>query len=258
MDLRLKFDEDVVNYENMRPTYVQELFQDVIRFSSLNPLAEALEIGIGTGQATLPFLKTGCQVTAIELGESMARYSAAKFSDFPNFQVINQDFEGVPLEPGRYDLIYSATAFHWIPQDIGYPKAYQLLKSGGTLALFWNRPFPAREDDLHAAIQNVYERYSPKLHKPGSTHKHNEDNCKNLVRTIEQYGYRDASYKLYHTARTFDANRYISLLNTYSDHRALPDEQRVLLEQGLEEAIRQHGGQIRVQDTIELYLARKP
>ena len=35
-----------------------------------------------------------------------------------------------------YDIIYSATAFNWIPEKIGYSKTYDLLKEDGTLALF--------------------------------------------------------------------------------------------------------------------------
>ena len=56
-ELRMKFDEDEINYDRWRPGYPDELFQ------------AALEVGIGTGQATRPFLEAGCRVTAVELGE---------------------------------------------------------------------------------------------------------------------------------------------------------------------------------------------
>ena len=75
MDLRLTFNEDASNYDKFRPTYIDEMYKDVIGFSSLNSSKSALEIGIGTGQATLPFLKTGCKVTAIELGDKLAQFS---------------------------------------------------------------------------------------------------------------------------------------------------------------------------------------
>ncbi len=55
MDLRLTFNMDAPTYDRFRPTYTNELFDDVIRFSSLDRNKRALEIGIGTGQATLPF-----------------------------------------------------------------------------------------------------------------------------------------------------------------------------------------------------------
>ncbi|HPP61337.1 MAG TPA: hypothetical protein PLG28_06385 [Bacillota bacterium] len=37
---------------------------------------------------------------------------------------------------GNFDLIYQGAAFHFIPAEIGYPKAPELLKSGGASALF--------------------------------------------------------------------------------------------------------------------------
>ncbi|QWU16216.1 Methyltransferase domain-containing protein [Paenibacillus sophorae] len=258
MDLRLKFNEDVLNYDKMRPTYVKELFHDVIQFSNLNNSKKALEIGIGTGQATLPFLYTGCKVTAIELGESLANFSAEKFSEFANFNVINHDFESVALDHNHYDLVYSATAFHWIPQEIGYTKVYQLLRNGGVLALFWNRPFPARKGDLHTAMQKVYDKYRPLFKKPILAHRHSEENCLEMVNTIKRYGFIDVSFKLYHRTRTFDAKSYVSLLNTYSDHRALQEDKRILLEKEIIEAINHYGGHINLHDTIELFLARKP
>ncbi|MNM87768.1 16S ribosomal RNA methyltransferase KsgA/Dim1 family protein [compost metagenome] len=255
MDLRLKFNEDVVNYEKMRPTYVEELFQDVIRYSDLNQGKRTLEVGIGTGQATLPFLNTGCEITAIELGEDLAKFSAEKFSRFPHFHVIHSDFESVRLEPEQYDLIYSATAFHWIPQEIGYPKAYQLLRSGGVLALFWNRPFPARKDDLHEAMQHIYAKYAPSSKEPAP---HTEQKSLEMVHTLEQYGFADVNFKIYHQTRTFDAPSYVALLNTYSDHRAFPEELRVRIEQEMIEAINHYGGKVELHDTLDLYLARKP
>lgn len=112
MDLRLKFNEDVINYDKYRPTYVNELFIEVINYSKLDNTKNALEIGIGTGQATMPILKTGCNLTAIELGENLAVYSKNKFASFDNFNVINIDFESYSSVTNQFYLIYSATAFH--------------------------------------------------------------------------------------------------------------------------------------------------
>lgn len=37
-----------------------------------------------------------------------------------------------------FDLVISATAFHWISPEIGYPKAAQVLKDSGYIAIFSN------------------------------------------------------------------------------------------------------------------------
>ena len=44
------------------------------------------------------------------------------------------------------DLVYSASAFHWIPEEIGYSKVYEMLKPGGAFARF-------------AEIDRLYARY---------------------------------------------------------------------------------------------------
>ena len=56
MELRKIFDEDVVNYDRYRPGYPEALFADVRAYAGLTADSRLLEIGVGTGQATLPFL----------------------------------------------------------------------------------------------------------------------------------------------------------------------------------------------------------
>ena len=255
MDLRLKFDEDVINYDNMRPTYVKDLYEDVIRFIGLDGSKSALEIGMGTGQATLPFLQTGCKLTAIELGESLAAYCANKFSSYDTFRIIHGDFETVPLEDNSYDLIYAATAFHWISEDTGYTKVFKLLKSGGTVALFWNHPVPG-EGAFAAAIQAVHDKHDAP--SQSSVHSVSDENCFAITETMKKYGFIDVAYKLYHNTRFLSASQYMALLNTYSDHRAKQEENRIQLEKELTDVINRFGGVLDVHDTMDLYLARKP
>lgn len=80
MELRLTFNEDEYNYEKYRPGYPTELFQDIFSYSQIGPNCEALEIGIGTGQASLPFIKTGANLTGIELGSNLSKFTAKKYS----------------------------------------------------------------------------------------------------------------------------------------------------------------------------------
>lgn len=256
MELRLKFNEDVANYDRWRPTYVPKLFSEIIKYSNLDGTKKALEIGIGTGQATLPILKTNCHVAAIELGDKLATYSKGKFSEYKNLDIKNIAFEDYACDDNSFDMVYSATAFHWIPQEVGYPKVYRLLKSGGVLALFWNHPFAARPSDpLHVSIQKIYDKFRPFSQKPV---EHNKEKCLKIVDTIKRYGFVDVNLKLYYQTRTFDAKSYVSLLNTYSDHRAMQEEQKTLFENEIIETINRFGGKLNIYDTMDLYLAKKP
>ena len=265
MDLRLTFNTDAQNYDRFRPTYTDELFEEVIRFSSLDSGKRALEIGIGTGQATLPFLKTGCKVTAIEIGDKLAQFSREKFAEFKSFEVINQDFESVQLDENAYDLIYSASAFHWIPQEIGLPKVYRLLKSGGVFAWFSIQPTPAQEHfHIHEELQKVYDGYSqffgenkPQL-DPQIRQKQVEKKRMGRFNELKQYAFVDVKDELYYGSRTFNAKDYVTLISTFSDHKAMPRESRIPFLKEIADTIDCCGGKFILSDTMFLCMGRKP
>ena len=255
MDIRLTFNEDAENYDRWRPHYCKELFQDIMAYSQIGQGGQVLEIGIGTGQATRPFLEAGCELTAIELGKDLADYSELKFREYNNFAVHHTSFEEFTGPEDSADLIYSATAFHWIPEQIGYPKVSRLLRNDGALALFWNRPFAAREnDELHQNIQRIYQKYRPSTAK---IIEHDTERYNAISQNLHTHGFRDIQFKLYHLTRTFSSADYISLLNTYSDHRSMTSAAREQLEDEIQAAIMQFGDVLHIYDTIDLHLARK-
>jgi len=254
-DIRFAFNEDVKNYDDLRPRYVNALFSDILQYSGALPGASALEVGIGTGQATEPFLQMGCDVTAVELGGDLAAYVEQKFERYHNLHVIRCAFEEYACPNETYDLLYSATAFHWIPSKIGYPKARALLKKGGSIALFWNRPYAARrEDPLHVRVQSLYAKYMPGAAPPPENDPNRYEGNLALLR---EYGFCDVQMKLYRNTRVFSADRYIALLNTYSNHRSLAPSQKQAFERELRKAIFSFGDEMEIYDTMDLYLARK-
>jgi SAM-dependent methyltransferase len=256
VDRKLTFNQDVKNYDKFRPSYPKELFKEIIDYSGLDCNKHSLEIGIGTGQATRPILETGCAVRAIEFGDKLAAYSKEKFSSYNNFKIKNISFEDFECDSNSIDLVYSATAFHWLPEEIAYPKVLDLLKRGGTMTLFWNRPFVGRDNDLlHQEIQAIYDKYRP------STKvliEHDQERYNKRIDTIKKYGFVDLEFKLFHQTRSFNAEDYVCLLNTYSDHRILLPNIKAEFEAEIKSAINRHGGILKVYDTVDLYLARKP
>jgi SAM-dependent methyltransferase len=257
MERKLTFNEDAANYDRWRPCYCEELFAEIIRYARPDAGKVAVEMGCGTGQATEPILKTGCTVTAVEYGENLAAFALEKFSGYENFRVQIAAFEDFACESGSLDLLYSATAFHWVPEEIGYPKAYDLLKPGGTLALFWNAPFCARPDGpAHREIQAAYARRG----EPSAESRPEDDLQLRRVRadTILKYGFVALRTHIFKRTRVFDADGYICLLNTYSDHRVRPEREKSELEADIKAAVNRFGGVLKIYDTMDLYLARKP
>jgi len=269
-DYRAHFDEIVVNYDRVRWDYPDELFVDAIRYSGQSTGRKALEIGAGTGKATTPFLDAGYAVTAVEMGTNMTVFLLDRFKGCSNFDVVTSTFEDARLENDSYDMIYAASAFHWVDAKIGCPKVLRLLKRGGAFVLFRNNAVPDDDDELFADVQAVYETHYYSYHKsdnrPVKISKMTEDDFRKPAEihrgfrfeSLEQYGFKDITMKLYDAARTYSADEYIALLETYSDHRALPDDNRAALYSGIKEAIIKHGGYHKVNFIFQLYMGRKP
>lgn len=126
MDFRKTFDRIPESFDKYRPRYCKELFQELEIRRGLKTEKKVLRIGPGTGQATEPILKTGCDYTAIELGKNFTSFMKDKFGYYRNFHIVNGDFESYSFNENTYDSIYSAAAIQWIPEEIAF---YRMLKS---------------------------------------------------------------------------------------------------------------------------------
>lgn len=232
INLRNTFDQDASLYEEVRPGYPNALFLDIIKFSEISEGSKILEIGCGTGQATLPFAQQGYAIHCIELGANLAAIAKHKLKAYPKAQVSVGNFEEFPLKEKTFDLVVSATAFHWIDPEVGYQKAADVLKPNGTLALFWNKPVQTIQDssDCFHAIQNIYKRVVPEMAKLFNALPHpnavptlikDELNRSNLFEEVTVLKYRWTT--------EYTSQSYIKLLNTYSDHIALEEDTRAKL-----------------------------
>lgn len=69
-------------------------------------------------------------------------------------------------------------------------------------------------------------------------------------------GFGAVQAKLYRRKRVLTTEQYIGLLNTYSDHIALPEETKRLFEEEMRRAVDAAGGSINIYDTIDLYMGK--
>lgn len=188
-------------------------------------------------------------------------YCNQKKEEYKNFSVITGKFENISFADFQYDLVYSASAFYWIPENIGYPKVYAMLKSGGVFARFANHPYrdkgnPALSEEIDKLYSIYYYGYYGKDIK--SEKEYSEEQAVQRAQIAEKYGFVDIKYAMFHRTRTFLAKEYIELLGTYSDHIAIEEKIRMEFFSKIQEAINKHGGSLTIYDTMDLLLARKP
>ena len=248
MDFRKIFDTIPEKFDKYRPRYCDELFADIIDYAQLVPGKTALEVGPGTGQATEPILKTGCSYLAIELGENFTEFMTNKFGGYDNFQIVNADFETYDFGGERFDLVFSAAAFQWIPEKIGYPKAFDILKSGGTFAMFaGNGGIP--DEPIKSLCDEVYKNYFfPEI----------PYTCKLDKEARGKYGFINLEKREYKSFREMNADDFVALKGTHSDHLTLQEPYKSKLFEGFRKIVLDNGNKIKLNDVYTLYLARKP
>jgi len=152
-DERRGFDNVPEIYDRARPSYPAALFDDLLAYLDAPPgqLVRAVEIGPGTGKATASLLERGIEVTAVEIGAQLAAFLRNKFVGLkPDLRgeltVINAAFEDVVLEPASYDLVVSATAFHWVDPAVRLHKSHDALRPGGVISIIETNQIKADVD----------------------------------------------------------------------------------------------------------------
>ena len=254
------FDTAASLYDKMRPGYVDGIYRAIFDYVHIGEDSKVVEVGSGSGQATEPVLRTGCSLTAVEYGENFSGMLKEKFKAYERFNVITGKFEDAELEENTYDLVFSATAFHWVPEETGYPKVFSILKSGGAFARFANRPQNSKDvPELAREIDDIYNSYYNKHYgvKSGARTWFTEDKAREIAMIPGKYGFTDIQYHLFHRERVFTSDEYLKLLGTYSDHIAIEEKIRIEFFSKIKEAIDRYGGTITISDTLDLELARK-
>jgi SAM-dependent methyltransferase len=245
--LRATFDSVAGRYQDARPQYPQALFDELIAVSGVDAGSEILEVGCASGKATLPLAERGLRITCVELGAGLAAAARANLAGFPAVEVVNGAFETWAPPPGkRFDLIFAATAWHWIDPAVRYQRARELLAPGGHLA-FWGQAhvFPDGGDSFFRDIQDVYSEIGEGL-PPGVVWPRPGEVTDSRAE-IEATGlFRDVHVAHFDWEVSYDAEGYIALLDTFSATIAMADWQRQRLYGEIRRRLgRRPGGRLR-------------
>lgn len=254
--LRATFDDVAMLYDAVRPGYPTALYDDIRMLSGVPDGGDILEIGCGTGQATLPLAQRGYHITCVELGAELAAIARRNLASYPQVEVRVGAFETEPLSDAAYDLVISATAFHWVA-PASYPKLAQVLRPNGAIAIFSNEHIAdAVDGGFFDRVQPVYRQHAPELYGEGKEPP-TADELPNRSAALAATGLFGAfTVRRYPWVERYDAAGYVSLLNTYSDHLSLPPGRRQRLHEGIAAMIDdEFGGEIAKQHLAVLYVA---
>ena len=253
------FGEAVDAYEAARPGYPSELVNDVLAYARLGN-APVLEVGAGTGKASIAFADRALDLTCIEPDERMAAALTRVCAPYPRTAVVVSGFEQWRPPAGRFGLLFSAQAWHWVDPASRWTLAFDALRPGGTIALFWNQ-FGVRDTAVGTALTEAHARHDAAELAPetlGTAELAAADPAPAwpLTDLLDDDRYVDAETRRYRAQHSFTRDRYLDLLASISAYRMLPDSRRKPLFAEVAQALDEQGGSFQLETETHLYLAR--
>lgn len=202
----------------MRPTYPVRLKERIKLYSGIQLGAVLLEVGAGTGQATGLFLEGGYSLDLLEVSGEQAQFLRDKYRGYPEITV----------------------------------------KQGGTPAVFWHMSSVTRHvGGVFDGLNAIRRKYMPDADDGFDEAGAERVRQKRIdqIRSGGCFGMPEM-HELTWTD-IYDAERYATLINTYSDTQLLDEAVRMKYLDEIRRHILNNGGRVEMPQRVMLYLVRK-
>jgi SAM-dependent methyltransferase len=258
---RLAFGDVAELYDRSRPSYPAELVDDVLEFSGASAGDRVLEVGAGTAKATLAFAARGLEIVALEPSPGMAAVARRNLAGCGNVTLEQHEFERWRSDRGGFRLLFSAQAWHWIPRELRYAKARELLEPGGALAVFWSRPSwdsSPVADELAATYRRLAPDFGagtgPGPMDPAGVSREWWTDWERELAAAPGFGAPE--HRSYNWYERYTTDSYLELLSTHSDHIVLDEPRRDRLFDAIAAVIDGRGGTLELEYVTDLWMAQ--
>jgi ubiquinone/menaquinone biosynthesis C-methylase UbiE len=260
LDRARSFDTWAADYDRFRPGYPDALFERIADRLALPPRPLVVDLGAGTGRATLAMAERGWHVTAVEPGGPMLDILRARASQAGLVvATVRENAEETGLDQASVDLATAAQAFHWFDKQRAVAEMARVVRPGGGVAVFWNVRDETRSTFV-AAYHDLLDRRCDGV-DTGRGHRGRESTGESTraafegVATFESPEREELAHDIQMTPAQF-----MGLAFTSSYVQALPPDEQLAFRHELEALLANHGLTDRpfaVPYRIDLWTARR-
>jgi SAM-dependent methyltransferase len=244
-------------YNRVRPRYPKQLVSRAIQLSQLPSEAAILEVGCGTGTATVEFAEFGFSMLCLEPNQEFCRIAKYNCSQYPDVEIRNTLFEEWKLEPEKFNAVLMANAIHWIPPETRYQKTANALRENGSLILLWNMT-PQPQYEVYQLLEPIYRAQAPYI--PGYEQKATQQEIvkRFAQNVIDSELFKDLVSEELACEVTYSVDDYLALLSTLSPYIKLEaDTRNSLLEALREKLLGNWGTSIQISYLSAVQIAQK-
>ncbi len=135
-----------------RPGYPSAALDSLSTSIGLRPGRWVADIGAGTGKLTLPLLRRGYRVVAVEPNSCMRRIGQQKAIDY-DLTWTNTTAEQTGLASGAFDLVIFGSSFNVVDQHRARRETARILAPRGWFACLWNHR--CLDDPVQARVETL-------------------------------------------------------------------------------------------------------
>lgn len=158
MDSRDRFSAAADDYAKYRPDYPDAVVAVCADYAGLQPGAQVVDIGCGTGISSRLFARNGFSVTGVDPNAAMLA-KAVEAAGGPTYVQGEAAKTGLPSTCA--DLITCAQALHWLDMDACALEWRRLLGAGGACAAIWNlRRDSGWQSEYEALLEHFSSEYA--------------------------------------------------------------------------------------------------
>jgi len=236
------FDAWAGDYDRYRPSYPNVLFEEIQARLALPGRPRVVDLGAGTGRASLAMAALGWRVTAVEPGKPMLDVLRAQAANQGLvLATVQASAESTGLDPASADLATAAQVFHWFDHPAAVTEMARIVRPGGGVALFWNvrdaqhSPFVA---DYHQLLEKQFGDADTGQYLQAGRTTGREATA---VAFANSPGFDPPELAELHHDVQMTADDFVGMAFTASYVRALPGEEQERFRAALSALLARHG-----------------
>lgn len=141
--VRRQYDRGAPRYDDRWAGYIRLTLDLLEARARIAPHERVLDVACGTGAFVerLVAANPAQHVVGTDVSAGMLALARSKLGRFPNVRFVEAPAEALPFETGSFDIVVSASAFHYFDNpEAALAEMARVLRPGGRLVLLdWDR-----------------------------------------------------------------------------------------------------------------------
>lgn len=222
-ELARSFDASADEHLRARSEYPSELIEHIIGTAKLECSSKLLDVGCGSGQATIAFSSRGYHVVAIDPSEQALKLLSDRSTDISKIEIAHSTLEEFEAADSSFDLIICAQAFHWLDPEIASSLLNRLLRPEGHVMLFWHMQdvTPGTQQAELLTLNSKYFDAFPRMNPP----EYSPDFLEAMSKILRNHNeISNIQLTEYPWLQSYNSSMFVSLFHSWSKYSTLPSE----------------------------------